>query len=61
MQRKERKMKTMEIEPYYVLHRLPEMELICAPFGSYKRKGHDWNGKSQKKIRRERRQKGNRR
>lgn len=46
--------------PYFILHRYPEVELICAPLGGYKRKGHDWNGKSQKKIRRERRQKGNR-
>ena len=54
-------MKPSEIEPYFILHRLPSVELICAPLGSDKRKGHDWNGKSQKKIRRERRQKGNRR
>lgn len=54
-------MKNSEIEPYFVLHRLPSVELICAPFGPYKRKGHDWGGKSQKKIRREKRQRGNRR
>lgn len=54
-------MKNSEIEPYFEWPRLPGAELICAPFGNYKRKGHDWNGKSQKKIRRERRQKGNRR
>ena len=54
-------MKAGENETYFWLHRIPSAELICAPFGSHKRKGHDWGGKSQKKIRRERRQKGSKR
>lgn len=43
---------------YFVVRPYSTVELICAPFGSYKRKGHDWGVKSQKKIRREKRQRG---
>lgn len=51
-------MKASDIEPYFVLHPLPDIGFMSDRHGHHK--GHDWK-KSQKKIRRERRQKGIRR
>ena len=51
-------MKASDIEPYFVLHPLPGVGFMSDSHGHHK--SHEWK-KSQKKIRRERRQKGNRR
>lgn len=47
-----------DIEPYFVLHPLPYSHFDFGKGGHHK--SHDWK-KSQKKIRRERRQKGSKR
>lgn len=50
-------MKASNIEPYFVLYPLPDICFMSDRYGHHK--CHDWK-KSQKKIRRERRQRGNR-